>query len=295
MKTVNIIEKKKQDYFTKEAYTTLRTNLLFSGTDVKAIAVTSCMMHEGKSTVTLALAKSFSELGKRVLLIDADLRKSVLTTHVEGAVSHGLSTYLSGQVKKCDVIHKTQYPTLDIIFAGRFPPNPVELLDSSKMRELMEEARSEYDIVLIDTPPLGMVVDCAVVAPLCDGTVFVLKANEVHARDVMSIVKDLREKGCTVLGAVLNHVTLEKSAKTQVANFFINGFSKTKRFFCKLFSRSSRKKAEEQPLKEEEPAVEPVEVPKAEAEAHLTEPEEKPKKKRGRKPKALPEEDLAQK
>lgn len=231
MKTVNIIEKKKHDYFTKEAYTTLRTNLLFSGTDVQAIAITSCMMHEGKSTVALALAKSFSELGKHVLLIDADLRKSVLAANVEETLEQGLSTYLSGQAEKKDVIYKTQYPTMDIIFAGRFPPNPVELLDSVKMRELIDAAREEYDIILIDTPPLGMVVDCAVIAPLCDGIVFVLKANEVRARDVRGVIKDLREKGCTVLGAVLNHVTVEKSAKTQVADFFRN----IKSFFGKLF------------------------------------------------------------
>ena len=115
MKTVNIVEKKKQDYFTKEAYTTLRTNILFSGTNVKVIAITSCMMHEGKSTVSMALAKSFSELGKHVLLIDADLRKSVMSSQVEGVVEHGLSTYLSGQAEKEEVIFKTQHTPLDII------------------------------------------------------------------------------------------------------------------------------------------------------------------------------------
>ncbi len=228
MKTVNIIEKK-QNYFTKEAYTTLRTNLLFSGTNVRVIAVTSCMMHEGKSTVTLALAKSFFELGKRVLLIDADLRKSVLAAHVEGFVEQGLSTYLSGQAEREDVVYKTQHEGLDIIFAGRFPPNPVELLDSIKMQELIREAREEYDVVLIDTPPLGMVVDCAVIAPNCDGTVLVLKANAVRARDALEIVKDLRDKGCTVLGAVVNHIDDGKSLKSRVAELLQKGFRKIKR------------------------------------------------------------------
>lgn len=226
MKTVKIIDKKKQDYFTREAYTTLRTNLLFSGPDVQVIIVTSYMMHEGKSTVTLALAKSFAELGKRVLLIDTDLRKSVLSTHVEGRLEHGLSTYLSGQAEREDVTVKTQYPNLDIIFSGRVPPNPVELLDSERMRELVEAARTEYDIVLVDTPPLGMVVDCAVVAPLGDGTVLILKADEVRAREVMGVVNNLRAKGCTILGTVLNHVTMQKTFKMKVRDFFAKSFSK---------------------------------------------------------------------
>lgn len=246
MKTVNIVEKKKQDYFTKEAYTTLRTNILFSGTNVKVIAITSCMMHEGKSTVSMALAKSFSELGKHVLLIDADLRKSVMSSQVEGVVEHGLSTYLSGQAEKEEVIFKTQHTHLDIIFAGRFPPNPVELLDSAKMRDLIGELKEEYDIVLIDTPPLGMVVDCAVIAPLCDGTAFVLKANEVHAREVTAIVKDLRSKGCTVLGAVLNHVTVRKTLKMKIAGFFGTVGTKIKGFFKKLFGGKKKKESAEE-------------------------------------------------
>ncbi len=220
MKTVKITDEKKQNFFMKEAYATLRTNILFSATGVKVVAFTGCTMGEGKSTVVLALAKSFAELGKRVLLIDADLRKSTLATRVQEPIEMGLSAYLSAQADRESVIYKTQYPTLDLVFAGRFPPNPIELLNSPKMNELLAFAREAYDVVLIDTPPLGMVVDCIAISPLCDGTVVVLKADETRTRQAQKVVDDLRSKGCTVLGAVLNHATPAKGLCARLKRLF---------------------------------------------------------------------------
>ena len=226
--------KNQDNYFIKEAYKTLRTNLLFSGTDVKVIAVTSCIMHEGKSTVSVALATSLSELGKRVLLIDADLRKSVLASRAEGVIQKGLSAYLSGQAEEEDVIYKTQYEGLDVIFSGQFPPNPVELLDSDVMRELLSHMRELYDYVVIDMPPLGMVVDCAVVAPVCDGTVLVLKADEARKHSTREILANLRSKNCVVLGAVLNHADAPKSFRERVSDLF-------HRFYARFFKKKIKK------------------------------------------------------
>ena len=226
--------KNQDNYFIKEAYKTLRTNLLFSGTDVKVIAVTSCIMHEGKSTVSMALAASLSELGKRVLLIDADLRKSVLASRVEGVIQKGLSAYLSGQAKEEDVIYKTQHENLDVIFSGQFPPNPVELLDSDVMRELLSHMRELYDYVVIDMPPLGMVVDCAVVAPVCDGTVLVLKADEARKHSTREILANLRSKNCVILGAVLNHAEAPKNFRERCAELF-------HRIYVRFFKKKTKK------------------------------------------------------
>ena len=120
------------NYFIREAFNTLRTNILFSGRDIKTIIITSCIAHEGKSTVSFELCRSLAEGGKRVLFVDADLRKSVLATRItkERGIT-GLSQLLSGQIGVDDAIYGANVPNLDIIFAGPYPPNPTELVGSA--------------------------------------------------------------------------------------------------------------------------------------------------------------------
>ena len=118
-----------KDFFTQEAFKVLRTNLQFCGQDVQVISITSCDENEGKTTVSLQLARSLAELGKNVLIIDADMRKSVMAgRNTDAKDIVGLSEVLTGMVKLKDAIYSTQYPTLQLIFAGKYPPNPVELL-----------------------------------------------------------------------------------------------------------------------------------------------------------------------
>ena len=180
MATVSI-KKKGNDYSSEEAYKSLRTNLQFCGGDKKVIAFTSCTPNEGKSNVTLNLAVSLAEAGSRVLLIDADLRKSVLLARVraEGKV-RGLSHLLSGQSSLAETITKTNVPGLQILFAGPVPPNPAELLGGKMFEELVRTAREIYDYVIIDTPPLGRVIDCAVITKICDGVVMVIAVSYTH-------------------------------------------------------------------------------------------------------------------
>ena len=140
MRIVNLDLNASNDYFVSEAFKTLRTNVQFCGTDVKAIAVTSCHPNEGKSTVSLELSRSLAEVGKKVLLIDADMRKSVIVKkYADVAGICGLSQYLSGQNKLEEVLLATQIEGLHVIFAGQFPANPVELLNSSAFKQLVEE------------------------------------------------------------------------------------------------------------------------------------------------------------
>lgn len=195
------------DFFTQEAFKALRTNLQFCGQDIHTVVITSCNENEGKTTITLQLAKSLSELDKRVLVIDADMRKSVMAgrnTSVEAPV--GLSEVLTGLVAVKDCLYTTQCENLSIIFAGKYPPNPVELLGGPYFESLLQEARKAYDYVLIDVPPLGSVIDAAVVAAKCDGTILVISDNQVRYRQAIEVAEQLKKSGSKLLGVVRNNI-----------------------------------------------------------------------------------------
>lgn len=195
------------DFFTQEAFKALRTNLQFCGQDIHTVVITSCNENEGKTTITLQLAKSLSELDKRVLVIDADMRKSVMAgrnTSVEAPV--GLSEVLTGLVAVKDCLYTTQCENLSIMFAGKYPPNPVELLGGPYFESLLQEARKVYDYVLIDVPPLGSVIDAAVVAAKCDGTILVISDNQVRYRQAIEVAEQLKKSGSKLLGVVRNNI-----------------------------------------------------------------------------------------
>lgn len=203
-------------YFINEAYKTLRTNIQFCGTDVKVIAFTSCEAHEGKTSVCTELARSFAANGQKILLIDTDMRKSVMArryANVNNAV--GLSNYLSG----LSTVEEVKYPTesgYDVIFSGPFPPNPAELLGSNAFRKLIEE-KSKYDYIFVDTAPLGMVIDGAVVATCCDSAVIVVSIDTVDYRDVNGVKDQIAKSGCRILGVVLNHTSAKSEKKYKKA------------------------------------------------------------------------------
>lgn len=204
------LKRKELDYRTNESYKTLRTNIQFCGDDVKVLTFTSCTPNEGKSSVSFNLAVSFAEVGKKVILIDADLRKSVLIGRYKvGKVENGLSHYLSGQTDLDNVVCNTNFDNLDIIFAGSYCPNPSELLEHSRFSELISKLRAEYDYVIIDTPPLGSVIDSAIVAKISDGTVLVIETNEISYRFAQKVKEQLQKSGCRILGAVMNKVVMD--------------------------------------------------------------------------------------
>lgn len=196
-----------QKYFIDEAYKTLRANIQFCGTDVKAIAITSCHPNEGKSTVAIEVARSLAEAGKKVLLIDADMRKSVLVKKYASSTGIcGLSQYLSGQNSWEDVLYATQQENFHIVFSGQFPANPVELLGSSAFANMIEAQKKVYDYVIVDTPPLGIVIDCAVIANVCDSAIMVISAEKVSVRRATIVKNQLCKSGVHILGVVLNKV-----------------------------------------------------------------------------------------
>ena len=213
MININIERSEKPDFRLDEAYKNLRTNISFCGDDVKVIAITSCTPNEGKSSVSFNLAISMAEAGKRVLFIDADLRKSVLLGRykVNKAVK-GLSHFLSGQEKIEDVACMTNIENLHVVFSGPVPPNPAELLSNKKFKLLLAELRKVYDYVIIDTPPLGSVIDAAVIAEQCDGAVMVIQANTISYKFAQKIKQQLEKSNCKILGVVLNKVDMKKNS-----------------------------------------------------------------------------------
>ena len=198
------------DFRTREAFKTLRTNIDFSGDDVKVICITSCTPNEGKSSISFELAKSYAQMGRRTLLIDADLRKSVMRKrHKRGKVRLGLTNCLIGGACFDDALCSTDVANLFMIFCGPVPPNPSELLGNSRFRKIVEDARIEYDMVIIDTPPLGSVIDTAVVAKCCDGAVMVIESGAISRRFARKVKEQLVVTDCRILGVVLNKIDMD--------------------------------------------------------------------------------------
>lgn len=197
----------------KEVYRTLRTNIEFTGVENRAIAITSCTPNDGKSTVTYNLANAFAESGKKTLLIDADLRKSVLFRRLQINESlKGLSHYLSGQENIKDVICATNKNNLFLIPAGPFPTNPTELLGNERFELMMPVLKKAFDYILIDTPPLMNVIDSAVIARGCDASLLVVASDSTSRVEVKHVVEQLRSANSNLLGIVLNKVDVSRGS-----------------------------------------------------------------------------------
>lgn len=203
------LKHKELDFRSREAYKMLRSNVEFSGEDIKVICVTSCIPNEGKSNISFELAKSYAQMGKKTLLLDADFRKSVMRRfHKRGKVRLGLTNYLVGKAEFADAICSTDINGLHMMFSGPIPPNPSELLGNKRFECLIEKIKEEYEIIIIDTPPLGSVIDAAVVSKHCDGALLVIASGAVSYRFARRIKEQIEMAGCPILGCVLNKVKI---------------------------------------------------------------------------------------
>ena len=203
-----MILNEKSNFYVQEAYKTLRTNLNFSLTNdgCKAICLTSGMASEGKSTTILNLAISFAMTGNRVLLVDADMRRPSLSRLLIEKASPGLSNVLSGQSTIENSIRKNIRPQLDVLLSGDVPPNPLELLGSHRMEQMMTWLKAHYDYILFDTPPVTIVSDACVVATHTDGVLFLVRQNDTDRNTVVQGVKQLELSNAKLLGFVMNGV-----------------------------------------------------------------------------------------
>lgn len=210
METIAISRFITKKFQVSEAMKTLRTNLMFSGPQYKVIGLTSFSASEGKSTVSMQLAASLAQTGKRVLLVDADLRKSVLVNRLRiRSKVMGLSHYLAGQAQRKELINETDVPGLFLMFAGTRVPNAAELLGSEKFAAMMEELKKVFDYVIVDAAPVGQVIDCAVMAPALDGILLVIDTTHNSYKLERRIKQQLEMAGAKILGVVLNKVDME--------------------------------------------------------------------------------------
>ena len=200
------------DYQAKEAVNTLCTNLSFAGGDIKKIMVTSCHPQEGKSFITMNLMRNFASLGMRVVLVDADIRASALQAvygiQIDGAGMDakypGLAGYLAGRCSLEDVLGRTNIPNAWMILSGRKVINSLPLFNTPRLNSLLDLLATKFDIVLVDAPPVGMIIDAAKIATACDGTLFVVESGTVARSHLQRSLSQIEKTGCSILGTVLN-------------------------------------------------------------------------------------------
>ncbi|MBR6392312.1 MAG: CpsD/CapB family tyrosine-protein kinase [Eubacterium sp.] len=195
----------------KEAYNAIRTNLLFTqkGEKCPIFVISSPTANNGKTINSINLAISFAQIGKRTLLIDADMRNPTVHRLFSISVKNGLSEILAGLTDNISV-SKTDIENLSILTAGKIPPNPTELLASSRMDKLLEFVRAHYDVVFVDTPPINIVTDCTVFAQKVTGYVFIIKTDTTNSIDVKTAVNNLKQIGGNIIGFIINDVNSQK-------------------------------------------------------------------------------------
>ena len=193
-----------------EDYRTIRTSILFSHADSapKTIAFTSTLPQEGKTATVSNLAVSFAQLEGKVLLVDADLRKPRLHKVFNVRNINGLSNYLTGKNTFDEVVQKTCIDNVWTIPSGPHPPNPAELLNSKRMKELLAQAKDRFNIVLLDTPPVLAVIDPVIVSSLADSTVFVVRSGKTTRRPLVRAVEEIRKSKADIIGVVFNEVKI---------------------------------------------------------------------------------------
>ncbi|HYA48335.1 MAG TPA: polysaccharide biosynthesis tyrosine autokinase, partial [Burkholderiales bacterium] len=198
-----------------EDYRTVRTSILFSHADSspKTVCFTSTMPQEGKTATVSNMAISFAQLEGKVLLIDADLRKPRLHKIFQTRNQVGLSGFLAGKIAFDEAILKTSIERIWIIPSGPHPPNPAELLNSRRMRDLLVGVKDRFDTVLIDTPPVLAVIDPVIVSSLADCTVLVVQAGKTTRRALAKAVNEVRKAKAEIIGVVFNEVKMGRQGR----------------------------------------------------------------------------------
>lgn len=191
-----------------EAFRILRTNLQFTNPDrpLKSLLVTSPTVGDGKSTVTANLAVSFALSGRKVVVVNADLRRPSVHKLLRVADGVGLTSVLVGQASVDEALRDTEIPNVRLLTAGPMPPNPAELLESQRMRAVMRELEECADIILYDAPPITVVTDAGLLAPHVDGCLLVMSLGVTQREMAKVAMEQLQRVGGRILGAVANRV-----------------------------------------------------------------------------------------
>ncbi|HEW7047151.1 TPA: polysaccharide biosynthesis tyrosine autokinase CpsD [Streptococcus pneumoniae] len=206
MPTLEIAQKKLE--FIKKAeeyYNALRTNIQLSGDKLKVISVTSVNPGEGKTTTSVNIARSFARAGYKTLLIDGDTRNSVMSGFFKSREKiTGLTEFLSGTADLSHGLCDTNIENLFVVQSGSVSPNPTALLQSKNFNDMIETLRKYFDYIIVDTAPIGIVIDAAIITQKCDASILVTATGEVNKRDVQKAKQQLEQTGKLFLGVILN-------------------------------------------------------------------------------------------
>ena len=213
MNQMNITRFPALDYACNEAINTLCTNLFYCGDNIRAVLFTSRYEQEGKSAITMNVMRTLASFGKRVVLVDADLRCSSLARRYRFTFNQeeasGLAQYLAGMCELEDALYETDLPNAHILPAGREVLSSLQLLASPRYKEMMDALKESFDVILVDTPPAGIIVDAVEIAKYCDGAIIVVAYNVGRKQEVGDVASNIAKTGCQVLGAVMNGVDLK--------------------------------------------------------------------------------------
>lgn len=192
-----------------EAIRTLRTNILFSDIDqkLKKIVITSSLPDEGKSTIAMQLSRSLARNGSKVILLGCDLRNPSIGQFIENDVNFGITNVLMRRMElDSAVIEDELEPNLSILMSGPIPPNPSELISSNAMKNLIKDLEEKYDYVIIDTPPVGIITDAAILSTISDGVLLVVKSESTKKDIIKNAIENINRVNGKILGTVLTHV-----------------------------------------------------------------------------------------
>lgn len=198
--------------FISEQFRTIRTNIKFSvpDKDLKTIVITSAGAGEGKSTVSANIAAVFSQEGKKVLLIDGDMRKPTIHYTFRLKNVFGLSSLLTKQCELEEAIQETYIEGLYAITSGPIPPNPAELLASKQMGLIMESLKEEFDLIVFDAPPVLSVTDAQILSNRCDATILIVSSGETQKASIVKAKELLDMSKANIIGVVINNAVIEK-------------------------------------------------------------------------------------
>lgn len=202
-------------YAVEEAINRLRINISFLGSDIRKIMVISTFPNEGKSFIACQLWRQMAEMGKKSILLDMDLRNSVMVEKYNMTLDGnskfpGTSDYLAGNVSLEEAILQTQFEKGDILPNVEQVVNPSLLIESRRFKEMLNTMTETYRYVFVDTPPLELVSDGEKIGSLCDGAILVVRGGSTSKRMVQNSMRQLERSGCPVLGVVLNRVETSK-------------------------------------------------------------------------------------
>lgn len=211
------------EYEVAETINAICSSISFSGKNLKRITVAGYEANSGKTFITMHIAMAMAKRGKKVLLIDGDLRKSVMIRHYKIMLPEkyrGLAHYLSGQCDFDDAVYRTNIPNLSLMPVGELVKNPLPLLTGTDVDEMMNAVNERFDLVLVDTPPIGIVIDAAETAKYCDGVLLVLHYNKSTRGELSRMQKLIEQTGTPILGCIINKVSMSRLSRQYYGYYY---------------------------------------------------------------------------